>query len=330
MQPKNLSGDPRLVAKSDGAGSPVYELLIDTSGSPQARARINLGGTVREAAGGTLTSAWHHVASTWDGATLRVFVDGQPVASTPAVGSLVTDPSIPLVVANTAGALDSLEGRLDEVRVSRVDRSADWVATAYASQVDPAGFVTVGALQTDAVGAWTVASTQTHGGSFAMQAPVSDALDSWVTADGLDERGVEFETWWWFSTTSAELAQGVRTGQAPVTQHESALVGPPGWDLGRIDPSGRTQDVAPPGGQSPATGTWTRVTVRIDQNDRMTVLLDDVVVIGPTPVSGAMGPGSLGLRGRLPAAEQWFVDDAVARRLVQVEPVASLGAMDRP
>ncbi|MGI9601050.1 MAG: hypothetical protein ACR2QE_04140, partial [Acidimicrobiales bacterium] len=210
-----------------------------------------------------------------------------------------------------------------------VVRSADWLGTSYRNLSTPGSFVSVGSLQTQAVGSWTATATQPHSGSFSAEAPVTDVVDSWLTADAIDEIGVEFEAWWWFSDTNGELAQGVRAGGAPVTQHESALVGPTGWDLGRIDTGGRTQDVAPPGGQSPSGGTWTRVTVRIDQNHNMTVLVDDVVVIGPTAVAPPLGSGSVGLRGQLPATEQWFVDDAVARRLVEVEPVASLGPFDR-
>ncbi|MGI9604091.1 MAG: LamG-like jellyroll fold domain-containing protein, partial [Acidimicrobiales bacterium] len=329
VQPKFLSGSPRLVAKSDGAGTPVYELLIDTAGSPQARARIEVGGTVYEAAGGVVTTGWHHLASSWDGSALRVFVDGALVATTPTTGTPTTDPSVPLVLGNTAGATNPLEGRLDEVRVANVARGASWVATSFANQDDPAGFVTAGALQTQAAGAWTATSVETHTGTFALQAPVTDTVDSWITADGITEPGVEFDTWWWFSDTTGDLAQGVRTGAAPVTQHETALVGPTGWDLGRIDPGGRTQDLAPPGGQAPSAGTWTKVTVRIDQADQMTVLIDDTVVIGPVPAAAAPAAGSVGLRGRLPSGQQWYVDDAVARRLVSVEPVASLAALDR-
>ncbi|MDH3707642.1 MAG: hypothetical protein OES57_16365, partial [Acidimicrobiia bacterium] len=329
VQPKSLSGSPRLVAKSDGLGTPAYELLIDTTGSPQVRARIELGGTTYEAAGGVVTTGWHHLASTWDGTVLRVFVDGVAVASTPATGTPTPDPTVPLVLGNTAGATNPLEGRLDEVRVANVARDASWMATTFANHDDPGGFITAGAVQTQAAGAWTVTSAQTHTGAYALQAPVTDAVDSWITADGITEPGVEFDTWWWFSDTTGDLAQGVRTGAAPVTQHETALLGPAGWDLGRIDPGSRSQDVAPPAGQTPSAGTWTRVTVRIDQTDRMTVLIDDAVIIGPTPAPAALADGSVGLRGRLPNGQQWYVDDAIARRLVAAEPVASLAALDR-
>jgi glucose/arabinose dehydrogenase len=63
--------------------------------------------------------AWHHVAATYDGATLRLFVDGAPVAAAPATGPIPTGPD-PLAVGGRNGGTDPSErfsGTIDDVRV---------------------------------------------------------------------------------------------------------------------------------------------------------------------------------------------------------------------
>jgi len=66
---------------------------------------------------------WHHVAGAYDGATLRLFVDGQ-IASETAQSGIVSAPmSGPLRIgAGAADATGCLQGIIDEVRLSRIAR----------------------------------------------------------------------------------------------------------------------------------------------------------------------------------------------------------------
>lgn len=80
--------------------------------------------------------AWHHIAATYDGAASRVFVDGAPVASMPASGGiLAASDELCIGCRSSQGKPhNSLEGRIDEVVLARVARSADWIKLSYANQ----------------------------------------------------------------------------------------------------------------------------------------------------------------------------------------------------
>ena len=60
-------------------------------------------------------STWTHVAVTYDGATLRLFVNGTQVATTPATGSLQTGTTPLRIGGNTYG--EYFQGRIDDVRI---------------------------------------------------------------------------------------------------------------------------------------------------------------------------------------------------------------------
>jgi hypothetical protein len=103
---------------------------------------------------GTLgTGAWRHVVATYDGATMRVYFDGVQDPTTAArTGNIipVTGGDGEVFIGHGDQPKDrtwSYEwiGQCDEVRISRVARSADWVLTEYRNQNAPAGFYSVGA-----------------------------------------------------------------------------------------------------------------------------------------------------------------------------------------
>jgi hypothetical protein len=78
---------------------------------------------------------WRHVAGTWDGQTVRVYVDGQLDGSAPFAGSLRAGQPNDVFI----GRMETLNpgyflGDIDEVRVSGVARSADWIRASWLNQ----------------------------------------------------------------------------------------------------------------------------------------------------------------------------------------------------
>jgi hypothetical protein len=59
---------------------------------------------------------WTHVATTYDGTTVRLYVGGTLVASAPATGSILSSSS-PLSIGGTAAYGEYFNGRIDDVRV---------------------------------------------------------------------------------------------------------------------------------------------------------------------------------------------------------------------
>lgn len=63
-----------------------------------------------------IDGAWHHVAATYDGATTRVFLDGEPVADTDRF-TFDTDPARVVIGEEIDLGSRSFDGRIDEVRI---------------------------------------------------------------------------------------------------------------------------------------------------------------------------------------------------------------------
>jgi len=90
-------------------------------------------------------SQWTHVAGTYDGAALRIYLNGAPdTASTPLSGPISYGTSKALTIGidtiYDSSAVEAWNGLLDELRISSVARSADWIATQYHNQSSPGTF----------------------------------------------------------------------------------------------------------------------------------------------------------------------------------------------
>jgi hypothetical protein len=256
--------DPRIVANAASDGAEIYELLVD-DGTSEAVARLNIGGGTVEVRGGAIpTGSWHQLTATWDGAIVRLYVDGSEVDSAAGSGALATDLSVPLVVGNLAAADRGVDGLLDQVVVGHSARSADWVATSFANLSNPGAFVSMGAVQTSAPQPWTVSTSLGRTDSNSLAAPeTTSGADGWATAIGIDEPGVEFTAWWRVSDPSlVTVAGGSRTGVSPTDQNETALSGS-GFDLATLVGGIRTQEATVP--VTIAAATWAEVVLRTDE-----------------------------------------------------------------
>lgn len=318
---------PRLISKRAGGGA-IYELLVDDA-TGEAVAKFDIGGAQISVQGGSLTIGdWHQVAATWDGTTVRLYVDGTEVAQTAASGTLGTDLAAPLIVGNVADASRGLAGSVDVVELAHTARSAAWIETAYLNVSDPSGFVSVGEVQLAAPGTWAASSAVVRSGSGALAAPAATAgAEAWTTVTGLDEPGLAFDSWWYVTApATSNVAAGTNTGPSPVEQRELGSTGGT-VDLATRLVGGRTVDVGSGASVSPAT--WTRVEIRTDELGRSSAWIGGVQVIGPTVHSGGTSAGSAGLRAGTLGAGGWYVDDVRIRRYVSDEPTTTLGPLHR-
>ena len=93
----------------------IYELYASSSSGPGAG--VNIGGYQEVFSGTRLpTNTWSHVATTWDGTTLRLYVNGVQVASRAVAGTLSAT-SNPLRIGGNANWGEYFAGTIDEVRV---------------------------------------------------------------------------------------------------------------------------------------------------------------------------------------------------------------------
>lgn len=109
--------DWRTVVMKEGPDGMAYSLYAGNSNTrPAGYVRIDM---VDRAVNGTsdmVLNAWTHLAYTYDGATLRLFVDGVEVSSEEAAGAAVVTDGVLRIGGNSAWG-EFFSGLIDEVRV---------------------------------------------------------------------------------------------------------------------------------------------------------------------------------------------------------------------
>ena len=67
---------------------------------------------------------WFHVACSWDGTTLTMYFDGQPVGSMPSTGAIDVSNTNPVSLADTSPSFaEPLDGAIDNLRIWRSGRT---------------------------------------------------------------------------------------------------------------------------------------------------------------------------------------------------------------
>jgi hypothetical protein len=109
------------------------------------------GSRILTTSSGTISAnVWTHVYVTYDGSTLRTYINGavDPTtgSGTITIGSGSTD--IGIGQSFISHYEDYFGGLIDEARFSSTARSADWITTEYNNQNSPSAFYTLGAAGT--------------------------------------------------------------------------------------------------------------------------------------------------------------------------------------
>ena len=96
-------------------------------------------------------NAWHHVALVYDQDAMTndplFYIDGAVVPVTRMAtpdSAMLSDAAQDLTAGNRVALDRTFDGFLDEMRLSSVPRSADWIATEVKNQAEPAQFVAIG------------------------------------------------------------------------------------------------------------------------------------------------------------------------------------------
>src|SRR6185503_5072272 len=107
----------RTVVFKEQSGDLVYGMYAQTS-TNQPSGHAYVGGSDRVARGGTALPAnqWSHLATTYDGSAVRLYVNATLVATTTIAGSLATSTGVLRIGGNNIWP-EFFQGRIDEVRV---------------------------------------------------------------------------------------------------------------------------------------------------------------------------------------------------------------------
>jgi PKD repeat protein len=129
--------DGRLVSKATGTGEQDHYWMVSTIDQTGLRFRLKTGGqttTLKSSPGVVQAGTWHHVAAVYDGSQMRLYRDGEQVASKGKSGSLSTSGSVPAALGDQPQGGRSFDGLLDEVRLYGRALSADEVLALYEEQ----------------------------------------------------------------------------------------------------------------------------------------------------------------------------------------------------
>ena len=136
VRPSSVSGWRAVVQKMQGFDGMAYTLY---AGSPtdMAAAHINTGSTMRAPSTAPLgLNVWTHLAMTYDGATVRLFVGGVQVASLAAPGSMVVTTGV-LRIGGNGPAGGYFQGLIDDLRIYNRALSAAEIQTDMTTAVSP-------------------------------------------------------------------------------------------------------------------------------------------------------------------------------------------------
>jgi chitodextrinase len=107
----------------------VYALYGSTgSQAPSGEIYLSSPADVTATGSSALPAAWTHLAETYDGSTLRLYVNGAEVASTAGAGSILTSTGDLRIGGNSIWG-EYFDGRIDEVRIYDAALSAPQIQT---------------------------------------------------------------------------------------------------------------------------------------------------------------------------------------------------------
>jgi hypothetical protein len=117
VRPTAAGGVWRTVVAKNAPGTIAYNLYANRNTNRPA-IEVNLGGRLRTTNGTAQLplNTWSHVAATYDGANLRLFVNGAQVATAAFTGSLLTSAGELWIGGNSVWS-EWFAGSIDEVRV---------------------------------------------------------------------------------------------------------------------------------------------------------------------------------------------------------------------
>ena len=116
VRPSTLSGWRTVFTKEIGGGE-VYQLYASDGAGPATYLSTTAGGDQGTSVASLIpANTWTHLASTFDGSVLRLYVNGSQVSSQNVAGTILTSGS-PLHIGGNAPWGEYFSGVLDELRV---------------------------------------------------------------------------------------------------------------------------------------------------------------------------------------------------------------------
>ena len=117
------ANDPRIISKASGSAINDHTFMLSTieaNGDIRLRMRVKINGqtrTLRATSGNLVAGQWYHAAATYDGSTMRLFLDGVEVGNLGFVGTVDQEPAVSVAVGSQPGGGNNFHGLIDDVRI---------------------------------------------------------------------------------------------------------------------------------------------------------------------------------------------------------------------
>jgi len=122
--PTSLGTTRMLVSKDSTLTDTSYNLSLNASGNVVFTVKTNAGTVSATSASALTAGTWYHLAATYDGANLKVYINGDSVASAAQTG-FVTNYNNQLYIGRTGGVTPlSYNGGMEELRIWTSPRTA--------------------------------------------------------------------------------------------------------------------------------------------------------------------------------------------------------------
>jgi hypothetical protein len=130
------SGIQNVISKSSNTSNNGYIFPRTDDGWAHVVVYLNIGGWQTVSATYPSLNAWHHLAATYDGATMKLYIDGTLVASKAQTGTITTNGN-PLALGNQTGFSEYFGGSADEFRIWNVARTQTQIQNSMNTELDP-------------------------------------------------------------------------------------------------------------------------------------------------------------------------------------------------
>lgn len=91
-----------------------------------------------------IRDSWQFVYGVYDGNNLKLYIDGENVKTDIITPATIGETALSIIIGNNLDSSEDYVGYLDEIRISNIDKSSDWIKTEYNNQSNPYNFYTFG------------------------------------------------------------------------------------------------------------------------------------------------------------------------------------------
>jgi hypothetical protein len=154
------ASDARLISKATSTAEQDHYWMLSFFDGAALRARLKAGGTTLtliSPPGAVTVGEWLHVATTYDGATLRLWANAQEIASIPHSGAVSTNGTVPAALGNQPQGGNPFAGLLDDVFVYDTALDAQELATLMNLDGGPPSLIFSDGFESGDLSAWDAA-----------------------------------------------------------------------------------------------------------------------------------------------------------------------------